>query len=554
MQTTLTINLNGYVFNIDSDAYDTLKNYLEKVKAHLAADERDEVMHDIEARIADLFTERLNGRNVVDAADVQAIMDTLGQPEQFDIDNDESGAENAQSSEKADNSDRRKFRRLYRNPDDKMLGGVASGLAAYLGWDTLLVRILLLAALLFTSGWIIPFYLAFWVLVPEAKTAAQKLEMNGVEPNLSNIKNATQTNNEKPSNDSVSRRIGDVLMWLLKVILIVTIGFIGLGLFAAAAMILIFTFVALIGGAGVFAEIFGTSMGCAASTIMFVSLALAMLCPAVGLTALCMRLVAGPQRTPRRRWFGWTLLIVWLLSLGTFLGSAIYAATHDTFDANKLARTMMTINDELDDFDSEGIVEQRQCTPFAKIEVGSAVDVRLTQGDSCSVAIKARPDDLRRVETSVENGILNIESSASGHVVAYVCAQSYQHIEIDEAVTITCDSALTLDRLTIDASEASNVTLRGTAKFVKIIADGASNIDLTKLTAEQIDAQVDGASTVRLGAATRMTLTANEASTIKFDTATNATLNASEASTIRYQTEPTQCQKRCDSSSKIVSF
>ncbi len=554
MKTTLTINLNGCVFNIDCDAYDTLKNYLEKVEAHLAVDERDEVMHDIEARIADLFNERLNGRNVVDSADVQAIMETLGQPEQFDIDNDESNAENAQSDEKADNSDRRKFRRLYRNPDDKMLGGVASGLAAYLGWDILLVRILLLAALLFTSGWIIPFYIVFWVLLPEAKTAAQKLEMNGVEPNLNNIKNATQTNNEKANNDSVGRRIGDVVMWLLKVILIVTIGVIGLGLFAAAAMILIFTLIALISGAGIFAEIFDPSMSCATGIVMFVSLALAMLCPAIGLTALCMRLVAGPKRTPLRRWFGWTLLIVWLLSISAFFGSAIYAATHDSIDPNKIAHTVMMINDEMTDFDSEGIIEQRQCTPFANIKVSSAVDVRLTQGDRCSVAIKARPDDLRRVETSVENGVLKIESSTNGHVVAYVCAPSYQHIEAEEASHIVCDSALTFDHITIEASEASNITLYGIAKFAQVHADEASTISLPKLVAEQINAQTDGASSIQLGVAKRMTLTANEASTIKFDTASEATLNANEASNIRYKTEPNQCQKRCDNSSKIASF
>lgn len=88
MKKTLTINLSGYAFNIDSDAYEMLNIYLDKVSAHLADNERDEIMKDIEARIADLFAERLQNRDVVDGADVAAVIDTLGQPEQFDLNSD----------------------------------------------------------------------------------------------------------------------------------------------------------------------------------------------------------------------------------------------------------------------------------------------------------------------------------------------------------------------------------------------------------------------------------------------------------------------------------
>lgn len=82
MKKTLTINLNGIVFNIDDDAYETLSAYLNELEKHFADDEREEIIKDIEDRIAELFTERMHGRNVVDASDVASVIETMGQPNQ----------------------------------------------------------------------------------------------------------------------------------------------------------------------------------------------------------------------------------------------------------------------------------------------------------------------------------------------------------------------------------------------------------------------------------------------------------------------------------------
>lgn len=208
--------------------------------------------------------------------------------------------------------------------------------------------------------------------------------------------------------------------------------------------------------------------------------------------------------------------------------------------------------DDSQNFDSEDMIEQRKCTPFASVEVGDAIDVQLTQSDTCSVAIEARPYELRNIETRVENGVLHIESSGHQHrVVAHVCAPSYQHLEAGDAARIECVDALTLGHIVVEASGASRITLRGTAQRVKLEADEASTIDLTQLDASEINADASEASTVRLGTARRMVLVASEASTITFDTANEAILSASEASTIRYKTQPTQCEKRYDIGSKI---
>ena len=129
MKKTLTVNLNNIVFHIDDDAYEMLQTYLADVEKHLSEDERKEVMVDIEARVAELFTERLQRtKNVVNLEDVEEIINILGKPSQYGVTEEE--AENQQSNR----TERKRARRFYRDQDRAVLGGVAAGLASFLGW------------------------------------------------------------------------------------------------------------------------------------------------------------------------------------------------------------------------------------------------------------------------------------------------------------------------------------------------------------------------------------------------------------------------------------
>ena len=152
MKKTLTINLNNTVYHIDNDAYELLQQYLNEVENRLSPDEKKEVMADIEGRISELFTEKLQkGKNVINIQDVEEVITILGKPNQFSEDSAESEADT-----KSDKKFKRKF---YRDPDNAVLGGVASGLAAYIGWDMVWVRVLLVAILLLGWGTIIPIYI-----------------------------------------------------------------------------------------------------------------------------------------------------------------------------------------------------------------------------------------------------------------------------------------------------------------------------------------------------------------------------------------------------------
>lgn len=180
MNKTYSINLGGMVFSIDDDAYILLQNYLEQIEKHFSnLEERQEILADIEARIAELFRERSKtASRAVEMKDVEWVISVLGDP--AEIGETENTGDNSNK-----NSNRKKSKRMYRDPDNRMLGGICSGMGAYWQTDPLVFRILFIIAIFGGVGPIV--YIILWAVIPEAKTAAQKLEMKGEPVNISNI-------------------------------------------------------------------------------------------------------------------------------------------------------------------------------------------------------------------------------------------------------------------------------------------------------------------------------------------------------------------------------
>jgi phage shock protein PspC (stress-responsive transcriptional regulator) len=188
MKKTFTANLNGTVFHIEEDAYDQLQRYLANIRAKFSgSNEAEEIMADIEARIAELFNERLQGRQAVSMADVDHVKQVMGQPEDY-VEDEPSGSGPGKEGGAWQQAGTRKHKRLFRDPDDKKIAGVLSGLGHYFGLDPLWLRIIALIFLF--AGWGSPalIYLVLWMLVPEANTAAEKLEMQGEPVTVDNIK------------------------------------------------------------------------------------------------------------------------------------------------------------------------------------------------------------------------------------------------------------------------------------------------------------------------------------------------------------------------------
>ena len=185
MNKTININLGGFFFHIDEIAYQKLRRYLESISKSLSEDSqgKNEIIADIEARISELLSEKITDtRQVVSESDIEDIIVVMGQPEDYtDAEESYSDANYSYSRNKETG------KKLFRDGNDKFLGGVASGIAHYFNIDTIWVRLLFLIITVAGIGAGILVYIALWILLPEAKTTAEKLQMEGEAVNIDNI-------------------------------------------------------------------------------------------------------------------------------------------------------------------------------------------------------------------------------------------------------------------------------------------------------------------------------------------------------------------------------
>ena len=198
MNKTVNINLAGVFFHVDEDAYGKLQRYLAAIKRSFEGVQgEDEIIADIEARISELFSERIKDeRQVISTKELDEVITIMGQPEDYMVDDDifedtaSSQKSSSRSSSKTQQAKRISDRRFFRDTDNAYIGGVSSGMAHYMGLDPMWVRIgwvLLIALTWFTLGGTALIYLALWVFVPEAQTTSDKLAMRGKAVNIDNI-------------------------------------------------------------------------------------------------------------------------------------------------------------------------------------------------------------------------------------------------------------------------------------------------------------------------------------------------------------------------------
>ncbi|MDP5082293.1 MAG: PspC domain-containing protein [Winogradskyella sp.] len=203
MNKTVNINLAGIFFHIDEDAYLKLQRYLEAIKRSFTDSQgRSEIISDIEARIAELFAERIqNEKQVVGVKLVDEVITIMGQPEDYLVD-DEIFDDEPQPKQRAT---ARPSKKLYRDTDNSYIGGVIAGLSHYFGIESIWLRLIWLLLAIGSGGTFILIYLIFWALVPEAKTTAEKLTMTGDAVNITNIEKKI-----KDGIDAVSETVRNV--------------------------------------------------------------------------------------------------------------------------------------------------------------------------------------------------------------------------------------------------------------------------------------------------------------------------------------------------------
>jgi phage shock protein PspC (stress-responsive transcriptional regulator) len=361
MNKTVNINLGGIFFHIDEDAYQKLTRYFEAVKRSLTGNGgQDEIMNDIETRISEIFSERISSNNhVVVLQDVDAMIAIMGQPEDYQLEQDETS-----SQQTFQNQSKNRGKKLFRDMDNKILGGVSAGFAHYLGIDSLWIRLALVLIVIAGFGSPILVYILFWVLVPKATTTADKLAMTGEPANLFNIEKKVREELDSPDYDkkkeetslnysaSSSRSIGSSLGEVLTLLFSIFGKIIG-------AFILLFsipTLFALI--VGLFATVFGvaTFMGYPAwdyvNAVMYDGFPLwvvsilaffAIGVPFFYFMVLGLKLLISNMKSLGNT-FNYTLLALWIFSLAALVVFGAKQGKEYAYDNKVVEKTPLTIN------------------------------------------------------------------------------------------------------------------------------------------------------------------------------------------------------------------
>jgi len=179
MKKTTTVSLSGSIFTLEEDAFHVLNGYLKRLEFHFSKEEgRQEIISDIESRIAEHLRETIKNENqAVDLNEINRVIKIMGEP--GEIEGEENMKNDYQTSYKS-------YRRLYRDTDDRVLGGICTGMGHYWRIEPLLFRILFILTL-FWGGLGLITYIILWIVVPPAITTSQKLEMMGEAVTADNI-------------------------------------------------------------------------------------------------------------------------------------------------------------------------------------------------------------------------------------------------------------------------------------------------------------------------------------------------------------------------------
>lgn len=223
MKKSFNVNLGGRIFMMDEDAYEQLNDYLVSVRTCFMNNESgEEIAADIEARMGELFESRMGEGNsrIVTLALVNEMIARMGKPESM-IEDELGYDENNTTDDSSERSEEKKTasgddvlrkmsmgKKLFRDGDNKLLGGVISGLAAYTGVDVVLLRVIAVILFFITVFWTFLLYLVCWAVIPLAVTTTDKLRMNGVEPTPENI--AERLTYEEPAIDKIMRNLKEV--------------------------------------------------------------------------------------------------------------------------------------------------------------------------------------------------------------------------------------------------------------------------------------------------------------------------------------------------------
>ena len=451
MKKTVKINLGGLVFTLDEDAYQVLKNYLDAIISHFRdQEEGKEIIEDIEARMAELFQSRVSEKKqVITLLDVNEVIDIMGKPEEL-FGEEEAGSETTGAPGKGH---RRQNRKLYRDPDNAILGGVASGLAAWFGIEPWIVRLLLIIFTIPFQVFIIV-YIVLWIVLPKAETAAQKLEMRGEKVTISNIEKTVKEEYEEVKEnmrrvkdskefkktrnvlDEIFHVIGRIILVFFKVILfIIGIAFIIAGVSVVMGLVgLVFfrgsffpvqwwhsTFYS-------FQDFFGSFTHPGNTTLFMMALFLAIIIPVIALIyggiKMIFRFKAKDKTIGLIALVLWILSVIFLVTLAAYEGSSFLNSAWKKesnylkeFDADTLWISMQS-NPDIPGFNDNWFEDNKEdwniISGVDKAYGKVALDIEQTDGDEFEIVVYKRSPGRSVIQASLNADHIDYGYSQDG--------------------------------------------------------------------------------------------------------------------------------------------
>ena len=336
MNKTLSIGLAGFSFTIEEHAYIKLSDYLAALRSSLDANEADEVMHDIEIRMVEIFKDTLGKREVINDTDVEKVISQIGKPEQIEE------QEEAYFSEKSSRRQQKTTRtftgqkQLFRDPEKQKIAGVCAGLAHYVGMDVSAMRAIWLGIAILgiftaaiSTSLIILIYVILWIVLPKAETATDFLKMKGKPMNFDNLKNesnklvqfaneSTQRvgeiyNENKPYINNAGSGIWNVIRYILGGIF---------GLMALGCIIGAFFIFGLFGGNSEFSPIREFNFmfeNDGMSNVLYAMMLIGTLIPAILFSLLSIKLIS-PKTQLRNVGYVLGALLLILIGFATYFG------------------------------------------------------------------------------------------------------------------------------------------------------------------------------------------------------------------------------------------
>ena len=421
MNKTVNINLGGMFFHIDEDAYQKLTRYFDAIKRSLSnSSGQDEIIKDIEMRVSELLTEKQKtAKHVVGLQDVDEVIAVMGQPEDYRIDE-----ENAYETPKYEYGISKK---LYRDTENGMIGGVLAGLGHYFGIDKVWLRVFLLI-LVFAWGTGFLAYIILWIVMPEAKTTAEKLEMTGEPVTISNIekkvreefenvsekfKNANYDemgNRIKTGAEKIGSSFGDFIITILRIFSKV----LGVILIISGLTVLFFLLVGIFTlGTNVFIEFPWTTFVETGNLTDYPTWVFGLIMFfAVGIPFFFLSLLGFKLMSPTMKSIGniakYTLLAIWILAIALAIAIGIKQASAFSVDGKVVQKEniSLTPNDTL-------LIKFKYNENFAK-NLDDRNDFKITLDSAGNNVIYSNEIQFRIAPSETKMAYIQIDKEAKG--------------------------------------------------------------------------------------------------------------------------------------------